>query len=113
VPAPAVARRREEVIGVGVGIPGPLDGKRAISVSNILPGWVGLRPADLFARGLGLPVQAENDANLGALAEARWGAGRGGHLVVYIKAATGIGAASSRTGGCFGGPPVRPGSSGT
>ena len=96
-----VRRRREEVIGVGVGIPAPLDGTGAISVSNILPGWVGLRPADLFARGLGLPVQAENDANLGALAEARWGAGRGGHLVVYIKAATGIGAGIVEDGRLF------------
>ncbi|HEV7208299.1 MAG TPA: ROK family transcriptional regulator [Mycobacteriales bacterium] len=88
----AISRDSCEVIGVGLGIPAPLDGAGSIGASNILPGWVGLRPADLLAERLGLPVQAENDANLGALAEARWGAGRDARLVVYIKAATGIGA---------------------
>ena len=41
---------------------------------------------------LGLPVRVDNDANLGALAETVWGAGRGCQDVVYVKVATGIGA---------------------
>jgi predicted NBD/HSP70 family sugar kinase len=41
---------------------------------------------------LGVPVEIENDANLGALAELTWGAGRGCSNFAYIKAATGIGA---------------------
>ena len=43
-------------------------------------------------RRLGLPVQVENDANLGALAEFVWGSGRGHSDVVYIKLSSGIGA---------------------
>jgi predicted NBD/HSP70 family sugar kinase len=43
-------------------------------------------------RRLGLPVEIENDANLGALAELTWGAGRDCSTFAYIKAATGIGA---------------------
>jgi predicted NBD/HSP70 family sugar kinase len=39
-----------------------------------------------------MPVQVDNDANLGALAEWIWGAGRGCENLVYIKASTGIGA---------------------
>jgi predicted NBD/HSP70 family sugar kinase len=39
-----------------------------------------------------VPVVADNDANLGALAEARWGAGRGSETLFYVKASTGIGA---------------------
>jgi predicted NBD/HSP70 family sugar kinase len=39
-----------------------------------------------------MPVEIENDANLGALAELTWGAGRGCANFAYIKAATGIGA---------------------
>jgi predicted NBD/HSP70 family sugar kinase len=39
-----------------------------------------------------MPVRVENDANLGALAEIVWGAGRDCSDVVYVKAATGIGA---------------------
>jgi predicted NBD/HSP70 family sugar kinase len=41
---------------------------------------------------LGLPVRVENDANLGALAEIVWGAGRDCTDLVYVKVATGVGA---------------------
>jgi predicted NBD/HSP70 family sugar kinase len=41
---------------------------------------------------LGLPVRVENDANLGALAEIVWGAGRDCADLVYVKVATGVGA---------------------
>src|SRR3979409_195389 len=40
---------------------------------------------------LGMPVEIENDANLGALAELTWGSGRDCSNFAYIKAATGIG----------------------
>jgi predicted NBD/HSP70 family sugar kinase len=43
-------------------------------------------------RKFGLPVLTDNDANLGALAELWWGAGRGKSDSIYIKCATGIGA---------------------
>jgi predicted NBD/HSP70 family sugar kinase len=41
---------------------------------------------------LGLPIEIENDANLGALAELTWGSGRDCSNFAYIKASTGIGA---------------------
>jgi ROK family len=41
---------------------------------------------------LGRAVRVENDANLGALAEIVWGAGRGRADIVYVKVATGVGA---------------------
>src|SRR5262249_21679892 len=84
---------RERVIGVGMGIPGPIDRRtRTIGSASILPGWVGLAPAEEMARRLGLPVEIDNDANVGALAEVYWGAGRGHSEIVYVKASTGIGA---------------------
>ena len=49
-------------------------------------------PAQALAQRLGVPVAVENDANLGALAEARWGAGRRFDTIFYVKASTGIGA---------------------
>src|SRR5437870_2958746 len=68
---------RSRVIGAGIGIPGPVDRERGTAGSaTILPGWVGLRIADAMQKRLGLPVDIENDANLGALAELTWGAGR-------------------------------------
>ena len=84
---------RRQVIGVGAGLPGPLDRATGmVGDSTLLPGWVGLRAAEELERRLGLPVAADNDANLGALAECRWGAGQGCAEVAYIKASYGIGA---------------------
>ena len=84
---------RDRVIGVGMGIPGPIDRRTGtIGSASILPGWVGLAPAEEMARRLELMVEIDNDANVGALAEVYWGAGRGCSEVTYIKASTGIGA---------------------
>ena len=84
---------RRSVVGAGIGIPGPVDRAHGTAGSStILPGWVGLRIAWEMEQRLGVPVQIENDANLGALAELTWGAGRDCSNFAYIKAATGIGA---------------------
>ena len=79
------------VTGVGMGLPGPLTGDE-VGDSAILPGWIGTHPEAMLGAELELPVRVDNDANLGALAETVWGAGRGCSEVVYVKAATGIGA---------------------
>ncbi len=84
---------RDQVVGVGMGLPAPIDKLSGyVQGSSILPGWVGVDAALEANRRLGLPVQVENDANLGALAEYTWGAGKGRSEVVYIKVASGIGA---------------------
>lgn len=83
---------RGDVLAIGLGIPAPLDAQGTVGSSSILPGWLGLVPAAELAAELRLPVRVDNDANLGALAEAVLGAGRGCHSMVYVKAATGIGA---------------------
>lgn len=84
---------RKHVTGVGIGIPGPVDRARGtVGSATILPGWLGLRIAAEMEKRLGFPVEIENDANLGALAELTWGAGRDCMNFAYIKAATGVGA---------------------
>lgn len=84
---------REEIVGVGIGIPGPVDRARGtVGSATILPGWIGIQIAAEMEARLGVPVEIENDANLGALAELTWGSGRGCTNLAYIKAATGIGA---------------------
>jgi predicted NBD/HSP70 family sugar kinase len=88
-----VGADRTSVLGAGIGIPGPVDRARGTAGSaTILPGWVGLRIASEMEERLGVRVEIENDANLGALAELTWGAGRDCSNFAYIKAATGIGA---------------------
>lgn len=93
-----------EVVGVGMGIPGPVRRSSGqLGDSTILPGWVGVHAADAMGSALDCPVHADNDANLGALGEWMWGAARGHSEVVYLKAATGIGAGFILNGRPFGG----------
>lgn len=81
------------VFGCGVGIPGPVDQRTGtLGPGPILPGWTGLRVAAELADRLGMEVDVDNDATLGALGEATHGAARGVEDVVYVKLATGIGA---------------------
>ena len=84
--------RRDRVIGVVMGLPAPIDRTTgAVQDSSILPGWVGVDAAVEASARLGLHVEVENDANLGALAELVQGAGKGRSEIVYLKVATGIG----------------------
>jgi predicted NBD/HSP70 family sugar kinase len=82
-----------QLLGVGVGLPGPVDrASGRLGSATILPGWVGLAPREEFEKRLGAPVLLENDANLGALAEGLLGAGRGSQVLAYVKVAAGVGA---------------------
>jgi predicted NBD/HSP70 family sugar kinase len=84
---------RERVIGCGMGLPGPIDRAAGlVRSSSILPGWAGVSPKDELASRLSLRVEADNDANLGALGEATYGVARGADDVIYVKVASGIGA---------------------
>jgi predicted NBD/HSP70 family sugar kinase/biotin operon repressor len=93
----------ERVLGVGMGLPGPVHRSGVVGSSAILPGWAGTQAAERMSDLIGLPVWLRNDADLGALAEATWGAGRGASAVVYLKLATGIGAGIVIDGRLFGG----------
>ena len=87
------AARRDDVLGVGMGLPGPVhEPTGELGDSTILPGWVGVRAADAMSEALGVPVDVGNDANLGALSESTWGAGQGAAHMAYLKVATGVGA---------------------
>jgi predicted NBD/HSP70 family sugar kinase len=83
---------RERILGVGMGLPSPIHRTGLVGSSAILPGWSGTRGGDRMAERLGLPVRVRNDADLGALAEATWGAGRDRQTLVYLKLSHGIGA---------------------
>ncbi len=76
---------------VGMGLPAPMtDG--IVRSSAILPGWVGVNALDAARERFGLEVHAENDANLGALAEHRRGVARGHANSVFVKVSSGVGA---------------------
>nr|WP_134005645.1 ROK family transcriptional regulator [Streptomyces sp. 846.5] len=97
--------RPDKVIGVGLGVPGPIDGETgALGSTAILPGWTGIAPGRELSSRLGMPVYVDNDANLGALGELVWGAGRGLSDLAYIKVASGVGAGLVISGQIYRGP---------
>lgn len=101
----ATSVSRDKIIGVGLGVPGPIDGETgALGSTAILPGWTGTRPRDELAGRLGVPVYVDNDANLGALGEQVWGSGRGARDLAYIKIASGVGAGLVINGQIYRGP---------
>ncbi|MFJ6522714.1 ROK family protein [Streptomyces filamentosus] len=96
---------RDKVIGVGLGVPGPIDvSSGTLGSTSILPGWSGINPAEELSARLGVPVHVDNDANLGALGELVWGSGRGVRDLAYIKVASGVGAGLVIDGRVYRGP---------
>lgn len=94
-----------KVIGVGLGVPGPIDVESGtLGSTSILPGWTGINPGQELAGRLGVPVYVDNDANLGALGELVWGGGRGVRDLAYIKVASGVGAGLVIDGHIYRGP---------
>jgi glucokinase len=80
------------LLGVGIGAPGPLDPETGrIYAPPNMPGWDNVPLRDVVAAASGLPVALGNDANAAALAEWRFGAGRGLRHLVYVTVSTGIG----------------------
>jgi len=86
-----VARRR--LLGIGVAVPSPVHPRAPGRLSSlILPAWSGYDVQERLTGAYHVPVFVDNDANLGALSENWWGAGRSGEDLTYIKVSTGIGA---------------------
>lgn len=83
---------RHGVTAVGIGFGGPVDaaGGRTIT-SHQIAGWDDFPLVDWCRQTLGVPCSLGNDADLAALAEARYGAGRGLDPVFYVTVGTGIG----------------------
>jgi predicted NBD/HSP70 family sugar kinase len=83
---------RTDLHAVGMCVPAPLDRRSSRVSTGILRGWRDLSPGEELERRLGVPVFADNDANLGALAELNHGVARGIDDLVYVKLASGLGA---------------------
>jgi glucokinase-like ROK family protein len=83
---------KNRIVGIGIAVPSPVDPRNPDKVSEVvMPAWRGKSVAAELKERFRVPVLVDNDANLGALAEQWWGAGRGVSESVYIKVATGIG----------------------
>ena len=111
----ARASPRDRVLGAGVGIAGPVDAARGTRRRLDDPARLGgVDVAAELERRLGLPVHVDNDANLGALAESRLGAGRGASDARLPDALLGHRRrARSSAAGCTAAPAARPARSAT
>ena len=82
---------RRDVIGVGIGAPGPLDRDKGIVIVAPNLGWRNFPLRDRIAERLNLPATLDNDANCATVGEWWQGAARGGTNVIGMTIGTGIG----------------------
>jgi glucokinase len=80
-----------EIIGIGVGAPGPLDTKSGVVLLTPNLGWVNLPLRRIIHERLSLPAALDNDANCAVLGEWWRGAARGSQNAIGITIGTGIG----------------------
>ena len=79
--------------GIGISCGGPLDPiKGVINSPPNLPGWDDIPIVDMLKERFGVPAYLCNDANACALAEWRFGAGRGTENMIFLTFGTGLGA---------------------
>ena len=82
------------VTAAGISCGGPLDSKKGLIVStpNLSKGWHGFYIVDYVKEEFGLTAKLQNDANACAVAEWKFGAGRGTRNMVFFTFGTGLGA---------------------
>jgi predicted NBD/HSP70 family sugar kinase len=86
-------KNQGSLMSIGVAVPSPVDPLNPKLLSEVvIPAWHGESGLEQLQQKYGVKVYVDNDANLGAVAENWWGAGKGVADLVYIKVAHGIGA---------------------
>lgn len=84
----------EEVKGIGMGVPGPVDTVHGVMVlATNLPGFEGYPIAKRIEDHFHKPTFLDNDVNVAGMGEAVLGAGKGCDVVYYVTISTGIGGA--------------------
>ena len=83
----------QKISSIGISCGGPLDSKKGVinSPPN-LSTWVNVPIVDIMKKHFGVPVYLQNDANACAVAEWKFGAGRGKKNLVFMTFGTGLGA---------------------
>ncbi|QGA58802.1 ROK family transcriptional regulator [Brucella sp. 6810] len=95
------------LVGIGMGVPGPVDQARRRNLLSINTGWRDVAFADAMEAELNIPTVVEHNVTAMALAEAHYGIGQGCPAVLYVYLGTGLGA-----GLVVDGMPFRPGGHG-
>jgi len=83
----------KDIEGIGISCGGPLSSKRGIILSPPnLAGWDNIPIVDLCMKRFGKQTLLQNDANAGAVAEWKYGTGRGYQSLIFLTFGTGMGA---------------------
>lgn len=83
----------DDIIGIGISCGGPLDSKNGIVLSPPnLPGWDEIHIVEMTEKHFGVKAFVQNDANACAMAEWKYGAGKGYDNVIFFTFGTGMGA---------------------
>jgi glucokinase len=82
---------RDQVAGIGIGAPGPLNRKTGVLLEAPNLGWTDFPLRDLVSHAMELPAEVDNDANCATYGEWWMGAGKGSKTLVGLTLGTGIG----------------------
>jgi len=87
-----LARTEGQLVAVGVSFGGPVDATTGmVRLSHHVSGWENTPLRDQLQAEFGVPAAVDNDANVAALGEWRFGAGQGCASLLYVTVSTGIG----------------------
>ena len=100
--ADSILEKKPDAIGISCG--GPLDSKRGIIMSPPnLPGWDHVTIVEQVEQHYSVPVKLQNDANACAVAEWKFGIGKGCRNMVFMTFGTGLGAGLILNGALYSG----------
>lgn len=92
---------KKDVVGVGAGIPGSIDGKNGVAVYSNNLRFRKVPIASAISEKTGLPVKIANDANVATLGEFKFGCGKKYNDVVMLTLGTGVGGGAVIDGKLF------------
>ncbi len=97
------AEKDIQLQGIGIGSPGVVDNGVVLGGADNLDRWENVDLGNIFSSKFGMPVFADNDANVMGLGEVAFGAAKGNTDVIFITVGTGIGGAIVINGQLYGG----------
>ena len=96
--------KKDELNGIGISCGGPLNSKMGVILSPPnLPGWDNIAIVEMAEKRFGIKTHLQNDANACAVAEWKFGAGKGYSNIIFLTFGTGMGAGLILNGNLYSG----------
>ena len=92
---------KDEVEAIGIGSPGPLDAKKGVIITTPNLPFKNYNVVQPIKDKFGIPVYLDNDANVAAIGEYMFGAGKGTKNIVYFTVSTGVGGGAVLNGQAY------------